>query len=338
MVYVSSKSKIYIYCPANLESGGPEALHQLRFYLEELAYDAYIVYIGGENKKPVIPHRYRIYFSTEEKVATQDDIEDKPQNIVVASEALTYPLWYTRDTQKIIWWLSVLLNDNDPWIYYKSDKKKWKNIFKTYLFKMGFKKKKPYPVKKACNACASEYAHQYLLKKFKINGAYLIEPISKQILENPYVKESPRKNIVAYNPAKMSKTMQRLLDEKGDIEFKAIKNMSVEKIIHLFKTVKLYIDFGPFPGPERMPKEAVYNGCLILVGKRNASENNYDVAIPEEYKIEKTDDIELIRKKIKYLLENYELLKPDFEIFKQQITGLEINFKRQIHEVFKKNE
>ena len=45
-ISLTNQSKIYIYCQANLRTGGPEALHQLRYYMEMCGLNAYIVYTG----------------------------------------------------------------------------------------------------------------------------------------------------------------------------------------------------------------------------------------------------------------------------------------------------
>ena len=60
-----------------------------------------------------------------------------------------------------------------------------------------------------------------------------------------------------------------------------------------YTEAKLYIDLGEFGGPERIPKEAVYFGCNIIVANHNAAANDFDVAIPQEYKIDDNESIAL---------------------------------------------
>jgi hypothetical protein len=83
-----------------------------------------------------------------------------------------------------------------------------------------------------------------------------------------------------------------------------------------------------------MPKEAVYFGCTILVGKRNAAKNNFDVAISDKYKIKKYNNLEVVKKKIHSMLDNYDTNVGDFELFRDKINNLETTFMRQIEEIF----
>ena len=130
--------------------------------------------------------------------------------------------------------------------------------------------------------------------------------------------------------------MDKLLT-RSELKFVPIKGLDIDQMIELFRNSKIYIDFGFFGGPERLPKETVIFDCLVLVRNRNAAKNNFDVAIPQEYKIDNTDDIDQIVFKLKYMLENYNELVSDFESFKNKVLLLEDNFKKQIHEIFQIN-
>ena len=57
-ISITEKSKIYIYCEANLATGGPEALHQLRYYMEKCGLNAYIVYSNIKEGISPTPDRY----------------------------------------------------------------------------------------------------------------------------------------------------------------------------------------------------------------------------------------------------------------------------------------
>ena len=105
----------------------------------------------------------------------------------------------------------------------------------------------------------------------------------------------------------------------------------------MFRKVKLYVDFGNFPGPERLPKEAVYNGANILVAYKNAAKNDFDIAIPEQYKIKDYNNEELVVKLIKEMLTNYDKQYNDFEKFRVQIDKLESNFIVAIKTIFNQN-
>ena len=57
----NSSQKIHILCIANLRSGGPEALHQLRYYMEQVGLDACMVYTGTTDGLDPMPVEYTTY-------------------------------------------------------------------------------------------------------------------------------------------------------------------------------------------------------------------------------------------------------------------------------------
>ena len=63
MEWVESEGKIFVVCPANAETGGPELLHQLCYTLCQLGYDALMLYYGYDPKcfSQPVPQRYVFY-------------------------------------------------------------------------------------------------------------------------------------------------------------------------------------------------------------------------------------------------------------------------------------
>lgn len=49
---VYSDTIIYIFCPPDKVTGGPEALHQLRYYMESLGYNAQMIYYYSNKMTP----------------------------------------------------------------------------------------------------------------------------------------------------------------------------------------------------------------------------------------------------------------------------------------------
>lgn len=63
---ISSHSKIYIICPANNSTGGPEALHQLSHKLKTVfGYEVSMFYINKKKGINPKPEAYNIYFTQE---------------------------------------------------------------------------------------------------------------------------------------------------------------------------------------------------------------------------------------------------------------------------------
>lgn len=329
---------IYIYCPQNRVTGGTEALHQLRFYLECTGHEAYIVYFDQEKKfvnaRP--PQRYEEYFPHGEKIINGNDLVDLSENTVVCPEFSTSMLWNVKRCRKIIWWLSVKNYDGDSMMrvlavrhWLKQSALSINNLFHFDRYYH------PYRCPDVEHYCASLFAYQYVTNVLQKKAGMLVEPISKPFLSlGPvYGIDDSRRDCIAYNPAKPSRTMTELL-KRNEFEFIPIQKMNPQQIAELLRNVKLYVDFGNFPGPERIPKEAVYNGANILVARKNAAINDFDVNIPSMYKLDNYDDIDFVSEKIRFMLVNYKKIFHDFDSFRKQIDSLEQNFISAIERIW----
>lgn len=331
---------IYVLCPENKVTGGTEAMHQMVYYLRLINCNAYLIYydINYNYKNSKTPDRYLQYIKEDSWVINNSNIIDSSENCLITSEFATALLWKYKNISKIVWWLSVKFYDGGVF-HLKNSIKHWikLTIMDRHIYK--FKEyHNPYPLKNVINLCASQYAYDYVTKKLKYPAAKCIEPISLDFLKKgSYRNPQDRKSIVVYNPAKPSKLMETLL-KRNKLNYIPLQNMNPDQIANLFRKVKLYIDFGEFPGPERIPKEAVYNGANILVVSRNASKNDFDINIPLKYKINenKTKDIKYIENEIIENINNYETNFSDFETFKLQIENLEVNFISSLRSVFLK--
>ena len=84
-----------------------------------------------------------------------------------------------------------------------------------------------------------------------------------------------------------------------------------------------------------MPKEAVLFGCLIITGRKGASNFYNDVMIDDKYKFnEDKDKIGEIINLIKDMLAHYEKYVPDFKVYKNHVLSLENCFESDINKIF----
>ena len=75
---------VYVLCPANYVTGGPDALHQMVFYLNKIGVNAKIVYVTDSFKTNVsIPAPYTIYVDS---FLTENDIVDVSTNSIIIPE------------------------------------------------------------------------------------------------------------------------------------------------------------------------------------------------------------------------------------------------------------
>jgi len=333
--------KVYIFCYDGYASGGPEALHQLRYYMEQQGIDAWMVYLDTSTENASVPDRYRQYFPEKMKYIGEKDYRDSKQNLIIMPEAVSFRLLRYPRSRKAIWYLGVWAHDGAPLYYNPAE---CKTALERLLGKIKIKAQNMlnrlksqylYRVKKVKNYCGSKYAVEYLTNTLKQKAQYLVEPISMDFLKAGFVSEcsaDARENWVLYNTGKPSELMKELLT-RNRFNYKPLRGYTPAELIELYRKSKLYVDFGGFPGPERIPKETVYNGCNIIVGKTNAAINDFDVAIPEEYKLSKPT-AEEAEEKISVMLEQYEERFGDFDSFREKIDKLEMNFIEAIRSSF----
>lgn len=99
-------SKVYIFCPGNTQTGGPESLHQLASQLISFGVQAYMVY--GElnaksfNLEDPVHDDYKKYH-----VPYTFDLENFENNIKIIPETATSELYTGKNFRRVLWWMSV---------------------------------------------------------------------------------------------------------------------------------------------------------------------------------------------------------------------------------------
>lgn len=300
--------KVYIICPYN-KTGGPRSLHQLGNNLVSKGFDVYMYY-GDHGKK--VKTAKLLYKDSLANIATK--IEDKKNNVVITSEYDTGWLLKIKKAKRVIWWLSLTyyLNNDilSPIKKYTSDKNQPPLYVPIRYFKRILKDKlngksdkfvnKDKDLQRIYHLYNCEYVREYISSR-GVEGKsmqYLCGPI-----DLPEESESvadilkKKKNIIVYNPAKMDKNtiedIKKYMEKKYPTYiFKALKNMTHDEVLNNLKRAKVYLDLGYFPGPERMPREAVMQYCNVITARRGSAANNIDIPIPTKYKF-KVDDVDI---------------------------------------------
>lgn len=293
MINIQKNSKIYICTPANVSTGGPEALHQLGRNLIDIGINTYMYYIPNDNKSPIHPE-YIDY-----SVPFLNTIEDNNRNIIIIPEHYNYIMMLKnfKNIQKVIWWLSI---DNFYISYYFTTKKiRGMTVrFINKLSKLFFKKN----LIDLPNLALKSKFDWNLINELKINLHLAQSNYAKHHLESKgikniellfeYIKDSQlftynsmnKEDVILFNPAKGSRFTKKIISRAIDIKFIPIEKMNHANVIKLMKKSKIYIDFGNHPGRDRMPREAALCGCCIITGKRGSASFFGDVPISNQYK------------------------------------------------------
>ena len=323
-------SKVYVICPANRHTGGVETLHQLCSQLISFGVDAYMHYFKGGSfnikSDPVDPFykKYHLPYVTE--------IEDTEHNIFVAYEGPTHFLYIPKKAQRVLFWLSA---DNFlSWQakYFKViiantrlDSVPLKKVFNFFL-----------PDDELVHFAQSEYVRQFLtingVKNLKYVETHMNQTFLKQASNIDF---TAKRNIVAYNPRKGFEVTKQLIDSAPDIAWRPIENMTTEQVQKFLATVKVYIDFGAFPGRERLPREAALSGCVVITGKRGVAGNDVDVNIPAEFKFDDGNlNPQQVIKKIREVFDNFEREFDKQKAFRDKELNARKNFVAQVAQAF----
>ncbi len=317
-----NQTKIYIYCPANYASGGPELLHQLAFHLQTLGINANIWYHSFKKKGSPIHPKFKKYLS-DNYVTSINDIKDDPKTIIIFPEVTTNMVDILPSSKKIVWWLSV--DNHIELFFYRKNKGDFYNPEVLHFYQ-------------------SEYAKRYLLNigispdRIHRLSDYINDRFLHSITDtNNYV----RQNLVFYNPKRgisLTKKIIRITQKKRrDIQFTPIQNMDMDQMINAFHQGKVYLDFGNHPGKDRLPRETAVFGLCILVRKVGAARTFEDMPIPEEYKFADCFDqpsLNKISDKIIELIDEFEHHQAKFKDYRNFILSEKDTFINDIKNIF----
>lgn len=322
---MKNEMKVYIAIPGSAVSGGAETMHQFAQLLQESGINTYI-YIYDQNEQ----YKYSNVLSNY-KVKYIFEIEDNARNYLIVPEVATDKLADYLYIRKCIWWLSLNFYLNrvpDEKTKYVMKKYNLPKILKpmvkaAVLNKIKFSDKVYKFDSEVFHLYNCEYEKQFLLEKGVTEDKmlYLCGPLREEYFEKINLQ---KENIILYNPSKGKKFTKKIIKslEKNmeEVRIIPIMNMNPNQIKEIMERSKVYIDLGEFPGPERIPREAVICGCNILTSKLGAAANNIDVPIPDCYKFEtKNRNVLRITKKIYSMLDEYESDYMDFDRYRNKV-------------------
>ncbi len=322
-------TKIYMVCPANIHSGGPELCHQLVSQLVQFGVNAYIFYLeadrGNFNSENPVDDFYKKYHCP---YVLQ--IEDEPQNILIMNETGNWLYSAFKNVRKIFWWMSV-----DNYL---------QNMSTFFSQRMANPLAEPMPKffyfqnDETEHWVQSEYARQFLeLNGVPATKVYSVEDYLNQTfwINAGNIDLSEKQDIIVFNPLKGLDVTKKLVDMGPNIYWAPIRNMTPAEVQDLLAASKVYIDFGNHPGKDRIPREAALSGCVVITGKRGAAANDIDINIPDEFKFGETDeDLPRIMEKIFDVFENFGVNYLKQEEYRKRILDDKARFAREVAAAF----
>lgn len=332
---------IYVVIPGNAVTGGPETLHQVADELKRLGNQVKVVYRYPNSMD--IPDRYKKY-----DISLAEEIQDSEQNWLIFPETMTHFVYKYKKIRKCIMWLSLdFFLDSAPnrMVCKRLRVRGLPKLFYPIVFihkmregKLHLRQYKFDDANTVLHGYNCEYVHQYLLDKGinDKNTLYICGPIGENYLnlkENPY--DVQRENLIVYNPKKGIEFTNTLIEKAKNSgingQFVPLANMTPEEIEILFCKAKVYMDFGEFPGPERIPREAVICHCNIITSLNGSANNAEDVPIPDCMKFDTdVNNIDSIIEKIRDMLENYVKYCEYYDQYREKVKKQPLLFKQNI--------
>lgn len=274
--------KYVILSPFGIRTGGPEACLQLSDALLKIGAETEIWWTTAEELG-----EFREYTATQKQIqplnfpekehgfAEYDAYNYRPFTHYLTTDNITFilPEVYLSiihlflGNPIIVWWLSVdnafpsLAGMNMNLLHHKSIR----------------------------HVAQSFYAEKFLAS-LKIASEYLTDYTVTRHNETSLIPSEKRPLKIAINAGnKVISDLQHLstliTQHNRDIEIVLIANMSREDVYTAFKTSRVFIDLGKFPGKDRMVREATLLGCNSIIGKSGAGANNIDFQIDDLYRI-----------------------------------------------------
>ena len=298
-----------ISVPFGVETGGPEALHQLCHMLRELGEEAFVIAETGTEKNDRI--------SAYEKYDAPQAISLRRKDLLIVPEVT--PLRILETQKSFIWWLSI---DNSPLVKNHKFNIHWKLNLRNPTFRNRFHSKK------TVHLVQSEYARNYLKDEVNLETRMLSDWVEVPKHQN---KPEARKYITVNGNKGLEKIkiFQELLP---DIEIKLLKNMSKTEAMRTLSNSTLYIDLGHQPGKDRLPREAALLNVPVMLVLEGAAKNSKDFPISQEYKFEWGK----IHSEVNFIRETFRdssaAIKNQYD-FKKTVENERTKFKSEVQEL-----
>lgn len=252
---------IFLFCLANVRTGGPEAIHQLSDALLEQGFDARMVFYKWseiaalERADPGDGFWYRFGLhgnSVEDyaayKIQCANEVPNSPDSIIVLPETLCHLAPKFHNSTVLIWWLSV---DNG-----------FGALSRVNLNHLR--------AENVWHASQSDYAARFIdAMRFPDAGSLSDYTVDLSHFGPPIPMAERHKTIVFNaNPHKVIASFDDFRDRMRAInpEILVVKAQGTRaQMAMLFAQARVYVDLGSMPGKDRMPREAAAMGCGVLV-------------------------------------------------------------------------
>lgn len=94
---------------------------------------------------------------------------------------------------------------------------------------------------------------------------------------------------IAYNPAKGADLAAGFFAAHPEHVPVPVRGMSRGETAELFRRTSIYVDFGHFPGKDRMPREAAVSGAVVFLRNLGSGRFHADFPVPDFFRFTEDD-------------------------------------------------
>ncbi|WP_158809661.1 hypothetical protein [Beijerinckia sp. L45] len=270
---------ITFVCPIFV-TGGTEAIHQANYAFNQYGVRSRIAYYGnganhtrfGNNvvcSEPASNECLSVFANYAPKAESAFSLEDNRLIVVPEIFAANYKQFAPASTA--IWWLSV---DNVI--------KKHPELLDKHI-KDGI-----FADDKLIHFFQSEYAHRFLVE-MDAEKVYRLGDYVSEIYRFDGINPGKRGSGIIFNKQKGGALASRFFEGAKDIEHLALTGFSSESLVELYRNSSIYIDFGHFPGKDRMAREAAACGAIVFIHNDGAGKEFGDFPLSEFFRFSSAD-------------------------------------------------
>jgi len=279
-----------------------------------------------------------------------DKIDDSPDNIIIIPETLSDLINLYPRSKKIVYWLTLYYFFKTPSHRFPLNIKPLRKIFscssyyghtKTIFHKISQKinywNKSISPVWNndvihiSNSYFAADFIENVMLKKTYI----LHNPVRDEFYNN--LSENSRDKIILFGQKTKKRVVRYVQKKFPDFICIRLKRKDIIEVINLYKKSILFIEMGNFPGRDRMPREAVLSGCVVLISLTGSAAYNNDFNLPDYYKINTNKKyLPLLVKKIKHITSDYLYHYHNMQQFLDDLRIEKDSFNDKVKDIFDK--
>lgn len=142
-------------------------------------------------------------------------------------------------------------------------------------------------------------------------------------------------NSVAVYPKKGGKLLANFMKEYSNFDYIRLENLNQAEMVQALDSAKVYVDFGHFPGRDRIPREALLRNCVIFIRDVACATDFDSFPIDNYFRFSDKDILDgTLFKKVSDTLSDYENMKKKQDFMRKQVEQEPFVFKKNVQDFF----